>query len=66
MSVFSKTAWDAVKIAKSVGFVPDHMVIHNDGVRRECLVSGTDENGFVYQIEFSVTDPDKMKSPLRG
>lgn len=55
-----KIAAEAHSLATMVGFTPDHMMIHADGVRDTVRISGADSGGKVYELELTVTDPAKI------
>ena len=50
----------ANSLARTFGFVPEHMSVDTDDIRQEIIVSGTDSLGKVYELQFSVTDTAKL------
>ena len=50
-------AFKAKYMAFYAGFTPNHMMLDMQKERSEIIVSGEGEDGKVYEIEFSVSDP---------
>lgn len=53
----------ASRLADVVGFSPDHMIVDTNEVRESIRISGCGADGKVFELELTVTDPQRVKLP---
>lgn len=56
-----KLAVNALGLATTVGFAPDHLIVDTNERRESIRISGVGDGGKIYELELSVTDPNGVK-----